>query len=855
MEQVNRSTRTRESFVRHTTCAVSLLLTLSFVAAGCSSMVARHFQDTVDSPSGTLVLPELTETVTVRRDSYGIPFVEAKSMPDLAVAMGYVHASDRFTQMAGFRLMAQGRLSEMAGPPMLDLDIYMRTLGLARTADIMLKGISPQNMALLERYCSGVNAWLEQHRDRLPPDLALAGYAPEPWKPADTALIFCLVNLALSFNLFEETATLTVMQALGPHKTAWLLPIYPDEPVPAGETGKLDGIDLAGVSGSLSHVGTTQTLLCSLGLGGFAASNNWAIAKARTAGSASIFANDTHLMLSLPSMWNMLHARCGTFDAAGVTLAGAPVIVAGYNGHIAWGMTMVMADNQDLFLEQMKVTNGRVHYLYKGRWLPVAERSETIQVRGGDPVVITVRETLHGTLLNDAIGSDPRNIFQPGPLKTAYGIALKWASLSENDRTFDSFFALNTARSLDEAFPIMKEIRSIALNMVCADRDNIGWQVTGNFPVRTAGRGLVPSPGWTGEYDWQGLLDPSVLPWSRNPAEGFIGTANHRTVGRDYPHVLSSSWFWPERAERIAQMALATDKHTLKSTMGMQLDTRSTFVPKLQEVFAERDLAQGIEQEIASWGDAGMRARARLGLSMLGEFDGDMSSESGNAALLGALLHCMTRNVFLDELGPEDSRAFKAFLLINNESYNATCDHILVRGDESPFWDDTGTTPKETKAVILARSLADAVLFMESRQGKDHQTWSWGGLHTYMWETEASKMSPHMGFIAKSAMGVLKPYFNRGPYPAPGDYFTLNVAGYMMGRDFDTWLIPAMRIIVDFSLDEPMYGVNSSGQSDNPSSPHYDDGIMAWRMGKYISFPFGEDAIKAQYKDVMLLAP
>lgn len=169
MEQVNRSTRTRESFVRHTTCAVSLLLTLSFVAAGCSSMVARHFQDTVDSPSGTLVLPELTETVTVRRDSYGIPFVEAKSMPDLAVAMGYVHASDRFTQMAGFRLMAQGRLSEMAGPPMLDLDIYMRTLGLARTADIMLKGISPQNMALLERYCSGVNAWLEQHRDRLPP--------------------------------------------------------------------------------------------------------------------------------------------------------------------------------------------------------------------------------------------------------------------------------------------------------------------------------------------------------------------------------------------------------------------------------------------------------------------------------------------------------------------------------------------------------------------------------------------------------------------------------------------------------------------------------------------------------------
>ena len=193
--------------------------------------------------------------------------------------------------------------------------------------------------------------------------------------------------------------------------------------------------------------------------------------------------------------------------------------------------------------------------------------------------------------------------------------------------------------------------------------------------------------------------------------------------------------------------------------------------------------------------------------------------------------------------------------MINNESYNATCDHILVRGDESPFWDNTGTPEKETKAMILARSLADASAFMESRQGSDHQAWNWGGLHTYVWETEASKMAPHMGFLERTAMRMLRPYFNRGPYPASGDYFTLNVAGYMMGRDFDTWLIPAMRIIVDFSLEEPMYGVNSSGQSDNPSSPHYDDGITAWRTGKYLTFPFGREAVRAQYRDVLVLTP
>jgi acyl-homoserine-lactone acylase len=112
-----------------------------------------------------------------------------------------------------------------------------------------------------------------------------------------------------------------------------------------------------------------------------------------------------------------------------------------------------------------------------------------------------------------------------------------------------------------------------------------------------------------------------------------------------------------------------------------------------------------------------------------------------------------------------------------------------------------------------------------------------------------------MGFLNQMALNVLWSYFNRGPYPAPGDYFTLNVSGYTMGNDFDTWLIPSMRIIVDFSQEEPMLAVNSSGQSDNPSSPHYDDGVKAWRDGRYLSFPFKEKNVKVQYKDVMIMQP
>jgi acyl-homoserine-lactone acylase len=302
-------------------------------------------------------------------------------------------------------------------------------------------------------------------------------------------------------------------------------------------------------------------------------------------------------------------------------------------------------------------------------------------------------------------------------------------------------------------------------------------------------------------------------------------------------------------------MASATTEHTAKTSMDMQLDTHSLFVTKLKAVLLSGKLAGDISSKINSWKDPEKRRKAQLALDMLWNFDGDMQTGSNGAALVGVLLDCATRNIFLDELGPKDSRAWKSFLVMNNDNYNATCDHLLIRGDESPFWDDVKTSFKETKATIIAQSLFDAVSVLESRQGSDPAKWNWGALHTYVWETEAAKAAPHMGFMEKTAMNLLWSYFNRGPYPAPGDIFTLNVSAYTMGRDFDTWLIPAMRIVVDFSLDEPMFGVNSSGQSDNPSSPHYDDGIKTWRKGEYIPLPFKEEALKAQYREVLVLSP
>jgi acyl-homoserine-lactone acylase len=831
------------------------IVAICLLLGSCTALIDRHFKGQLDPSTGSIHIAGLKDTVTVRRDAYGIPFVEAKNKEDMAMAVGYVHASDRLSQMISMKMLSEGRLSEMAGPAVLNLDIYMRAINLKAEAERLYKNVSVENRRLLECYSSGVNAYLEQHQGNLPPSLALAGYKPDPWQPIDSVRVFTVVNLGLSFNLVEEIASLNLVQAVGAEKTAWLLPIYPDEPIALDEAAKFKGVDLNKAAESVKELAELQPLLNSVSLGGTAASNNWAISRGRTKNGTSIFCNDMHLPLTMPSLWNMIHVRCGDYDAAGMSIAGAPIVAAGYNGRIAWGMTMVMADNQDLFLEQLRDINGKLHYLYKGEWLSTTERKEVFNIKGKSPVTKIIYETVHGPLMNEALQKEPVQYLQPDSFHLPYGVALSRTLPSADDDSMNAFFQLSFAKSVDEAFPIIKRIRSIPLNMVFADKDNIAWQVIGNYPVRARGRGLMPSPGWTGEYDWTGLLKEEVLPNLKNPSAGFIGTANHRTVPKDFPYILSSSWYWPERAERIAQMATATDKHTVQTNMDMQLDVRSLFVPKLKEVIFKGKMAEDIVKEIGSWRDEQRTANARLALAILKNFDGDMKTDSKGGALTGAFLDVVTKNIFLDELGPVDSVAWKSFLVVNNESYNATCDHLLVRGDESPFWDDINTPEKETKAQIIARSLADAVTLLEKKLGSDSGKWKWGALHTNTWETDTSQLAPHLGFIERTALQSLWPYFNRGPYPAPGDIFTLNVSMLMMGKDFKTWLIPSMRMIVDFSQPEPMLAVNSSGQSDNPSSPHYEDGIKAWRDGIYFPFPFKEAAINARYKDVVRLSP
>lgn len=823
---------------------------LSSALTGCQSFLDSQYRNSLAPQQGVERLNGISSSAHIRRNELGMPLIESESFHDAIFALGYVHATDRLSQMVSMRLLAEGRLAELLGPGALDLDRFMRSVELRRDAEALYKAASPRLKQVFEVYARGVNAYIFQYRTRLPMDLAQSGHRPAYWKPEDSALIFSLMSFSLSVNLQEEINSLILADKVGSEKLAWLLPVYPDEPLPFAEASKLDGLQFTALLEPLQRLNETARVIAGSPLQGVAASNNWAIAPERSQAGSSLFANDTHLPIALPSAWNVVHIRSPQLTAAGFSIAGIPAIVAGYNGKLAWGMTMVMGDNQDLFIEKLEQRNGRPYYLTEGQWRPAEERQETFFIKGQRPVREAIYHTRNGVLLNSSLNAKQVSPLQPSSLNSPLGLTLRTPSL-QGDRSLDAFFNLSLAENIDQAFEAAREIRAIALNMVFADTKHIGWQVTGRYPNRLNGVGLVPSPGWNNQYDWDGYADPMLHPYDQDPYDGWLGTANQRTVPRGYGMQLSSTWYYPDRAERIAQLANASRQHNRSSMQAMQLDQTSPFAAKLQAMLSAPGMDSALQQAITQL-PAAEQKRAQEALKTLLRFNGQLRAESADAALYSAFLQESAKQIFLGELGPEDSPSWKALVDISNLSYSAQADHLLGR-DDSPFWDDQRTPEHEDKPTILARSLAAAVAYCEQAMGSNRNAWQWGKLHRYEFLSASSQSSEMLSSSQRTSLNAISSYLNRGPYPAGGDFGTLNTATYAWGQDFNVQLIPSMRLLVDFAAPEPLQLINSSGQSGNPASPHYADGITPWRRGEYQSMPFTPSNIERSYPSKGLL--
>lgn len=822
----------KKRFVKFLLIGVALLLLLGLSWLTCKAMLS------VASETGTIKVTGISGSVTIARDPLGVPFVEADTEQDAFFGAGYAAASDRLWQMYATKLAVTGRLAEIAGAKMLPVDVYMRTVGIRRNVDRAINKMPAEYRAPLEAYAAGVNAYLKTHQ-HLPIEFILTGYTPEPWTIYDCGYVFGSLAFGLAVNLDEELFFLEAARQLGAEKAAWLVPIYADEPIPFTEAQKIDKKIASLLNPQTQLLRDTLEELNRIFRTGMPASNNWVIAGNRTKDGKAILANDTHLPVTMPALWYMMSIESPTYKAAGVTIAGQPYIQLGYNGKIAWGATMVEADCQDLFIETIRSENGHTLYLRPDNtWAPVRELKERFKVRFGRDREVTLRFSANGPLISDALRQLDTKPLMPlvpvGGVKNELHLALRW-TLQDGDRAGIGIYEMGRAQTMAEFRRAVSKIHSIYLNLVYTDGENIAWQTTGRIPVRSKGTGQLPSIAAEG-YRWLRYLPFERQPHRENPEEGFLVTANERTVPKGDERKISSVWFSPERAERIRSLLAAKSDWTGAETRQMQLDLYSRMAEKTVAAFSERQVE--LQNAIARLPEKKQKY-ARAALEILTRFDNVMGAKSQGAALLGAFYHVFTRNVFGDELVP-DSPLWKSFIHTNLRSYSAPQDHILGR-DESPFFDDAKTPEKETRADMFARSLADAYEFCADAMGSPDK-WRWEKLHKIYWQHDATKEA-----------GILSWYMNHGPVSYQGDSHTINVAHFAWGENFDVFVIPAMRLVVDFNEAEPAQLMIHSGVSGNPSSEHYRDQIKLFLKGENHPLPMGPEAKQKQYSQVLLL--
>lgn len=817
------------------------LLVASLLLSGCHSLLNFYYADTLPPQQGKITLSELKAPVSVRYNTLGIPLISAQNLNDAYLVWGYIHASERINHMVLMRLTAEGRLSEYLGESALGIDSFMRKMRFRQATDKLYRQTTPQNRQYLEAYAKGVNLWLEKHQNHLPMDLAAADYQVPLWKPNDAILILSLANFGLAGNLHEEIDSLIVAQQLGPKLLPWLFPVYPDEPLPHQEAKKLQDLNLQPFQQEADQLKLVSSALKSIHLHDVMASNNWAVTADLTQNGGTLLANDTHLPIGLPSLWSMIQIETPDHQMAGAAIPGIPAIVLGATPHLAWGYTMVMADNQDLFLEQLRATDNGFEYLYKGKWLPVKQTQEVFHVKGQPDVTENIYETPHGILLNESLKS--RNyLLQPLEVETRYGIALSTLPPTDNDNSINALMAIPYQQKVPQAMALARQIKVISVNMLLADKRQIGWQLTGHYPLRKKGLGLFPSPGWNGEFDWQGSVSPEYYPSELKSKQGWLASANNRIVEKDYPANFSQTWAHPERFERISSLLNSSQRHSFATMKQMQYDQLDPMVAKLQAYLAKPALSEAISRLPQP-----EQQRAQLAKSRLLDFDGHLRADSAAAALYNLFLSEFSHQLFADAFN-DHPQAWKAFIE-SSKSYSAQADHLLWQDDSqtgaSPFWQKADPT-RSGKATIVALSLATAQQSGERLLGTDYSRWQWGKLHQYKWNSLSSQVAVYLPEEQQKMIARLDSYLNRGPYPAGGNINTINIASYSMGENFNTLLIPAMRLIVDFSQPDPVWVMNNAGQSANPASPHYADSIGGWLNGEYQNLPFSKES-QAQF--------
>ncbi|MBU2514959.1 penicillin acylase family protein [bacterium] len=777
-----------------------LILLLVVIAYG-------YLKSTLPDYEGEITADGILSEVEVIRDSFGMPHIYAKNDNDAHFALGYSMAQDRLFHMDLVRRAARGRLAEILGKSLVEVDTLFRTITAGKSVEEIADQYPQEVKAAGDAFAAGFNHYLKNPGGPLPIEFTILGYQPEPWKFSDGVAVHYYMAWDLNGAFSNEMRYASVIQKLGETLAEEIFPGYPSgypTIIPEGNA-TLDFLKLNNIARE------------KLGVEGGGASNNWVISGKKSTTGMPILSNDPHLGHGAPGIWYEAHLVTPTLNVSGSFLPGIPYVVIGANEHVAWGFTNVMADDTDFYVEKINPENPD-QYEFKGKWETMKIKEEVIKVKGGEDVTLKIRLTGHGPLIDDV------NTFEE-PKNTS--IAMHWSAY-EKLEAVQAFKMMNQAASIDDMEKAVEYFKCPGQNWVYADdQGNIGYWAAVGIPLRENFTGVLPLNGWEGKEEWKGYAPTIEQPHLRNPERGWIATANNRHVGDEYPHVISHYYAMPDRFMRIQEMLTEKEKLGVEDFERMLNDFKmilaQEWVPIIQ--------ASVVQNELSS--------KELDALKRLGHWDFVARVDSVESTIFHTFINKLVENTFKNRLGDD---LYGQYLKGSNMALNALRNMINKKG--SVWFDDPGTAEVESMQQVIGKSFKDGVAYLEKEMGDNINDWGWGKIHTLTIQHPFGKASKLMGF-----------FFNIGPYPMGGSIATVNPQPYRFTKPWDGYHGASLRYIVDFADRKNSKRIIPAGISGNFMSPHYDDQAELWRTGKFRPFVLDRESIESDSRYVLKIQP
>ncbi len=697
--------------------------------------------------SGEIEAP-ITAPATILRDALGVPHISAASVEDAMFLQGYVTAEDRMWQMDALRRLAGGNLSEIVGKRALQTDEETHRLRMRRLAENYCRTLPAPDLAVLAAYARGVNYYLQTHRGHYGVEFALLDYDPRPWSIVDSLLAGLQMFRILTTTWRYEIEKQTMRESGDRAKVDYLFPPRTGpEPTPG--------------------------------------SNAWAIAGSRTASGKPILANDPHLEFAIPSTWYLVHVKAPGLNVIGASLPGLPAVIIGHNERIAWGVTNLHYDVQDLYQEQLNPQTGQ--YLFRGNTEQARAETTAIAIKGEKPAPVTTWVTRHG----------PVFLLEGGKY-----YALRWAAAEPNGFAFP-FLDIDRAGNWSEFTRALMRFPGPAQNFVYADIEgNIGYHAAGLLPIRRNHSGDVPVDGASGDYEWDGFIPFEQLPSYYNPPSGLIVTANQNPFPTDYPYAVNGNFAPYYRARQIRDLLSRRTNWKPAEMLTVQKDVYSGF-----SLFFARQLAAAYERRKPS------DPAVRDAIDLLRNWDGQMDKDSA-AALVVTLAYQQVRSAVGNAASPGKGRNY------DYQIAPAVIEKLLRERPAGWFSDWEG---------MLIQCLADGLEEGAKRQGSNVRGWRYGHYNLLSIIQPVDSQIPFFGR-----------YFNVGPAPMSGSSTTVKQTTQTLG--------PSMRMVVDLSnLDGSLNNV-TIGESGHILSRHYKDQWDAYYVGRSFPMQFRRIDAKSELR-------